>query len=186
MICYVLYIISATVPHDLMQARMVCLVPLVMSLHYIILICHFTSHHFTSLHITSLHITSYDIMVISDIMGHVGVMLWHLKGHQGDWPAGPPWLLHEARMILVWLGRVKFWHIFWRPFLEAPVGQHVPKGCQNDTKKYPTSITLPLQVHTVPHFCKTLGDLYDNKGKSSFFEAQKSVAEYVMHSVLYE
>ena len=122
-----------------MQARMVCLVPLVMSLHYIILICHFTSHHFTSLHITSLHITSYDIMVISDIMGHVGVMLWHLKGHRGDLTAGPPWGLHDYCMRPAWLGRVKFWHIFWRPFLEAQVGQHVPKGCQNGTKKCPTS-----------------------------------------------
>ena len=42
-------------------------------------------------------------------------------------------------MITAWLGRVNFWHIFWSPFLEAQVGQHVPKGCQNGTKKWPKS-----------------------------------------------
>ena len=150
--------VSNFYPPPCLTARMVCLVPLVMSLHYIILICHFTSRHFTSLHITSLHITShhitslhitshhftslhftslhitslhitsYDIMVISDIMGHVGVMLWHLKGHRGDLPVRLAWSLHD-------LGGSNFDTFSEDPFWRPKWGNM----CQKGAKMVPTS-----------------------------------------------
>ena len=75
-------------------------------------------------------------MVISDIMGHVGVMLWHLKGHQGDLVVRPAWLLHESRMT--WEGQNL------RHFLKTPFGdpngatwsRMVPKWYQQLSKKW--------------------------------------------------
>ena len=101
---------------------------------------HFTSLHFTSLHITSLHITSYDIMVISDIMGHVGVMLWHLKGHRGDLLVRLAWSLHESCMITAW-GLHDLGGSIFDTFSEAPFWR--PKWgnmCQKGAKKVPKSI----------------------------------------------
>ena len=75
-------------------------------------------------------------MVKSDIMGHVGVMLWHLKGHRGDLPVGPAWYLHDHCMT--WEG--KFLTHFLKPLFGGPSGatcaKRVPKWYQKVSKKW--------------------------------------------------
>ena len=94
---------------------------------------HFTSHHFTSLHITSLHITSYDILVISDIMGHVGVMLWHLKGHRGDLLVRLAWYLHDSGgSIFDTFSEAPFWRPKWGNMCQKGA-KMVPKSISKNT-----------------------------------------------------